>query len=59
MKIGQQVTLAISREGVTGTVTAVRDDKFQVTWHDEARPSGKPRSRNWYGPEALIVVRPG
>jgi hypothetical protein len=58
VKIGQQVYLRFD-PGQAGTVTAVDDGRFRVTWQDAERQSGQKRVRQWYDQAALVNIRRG
>ncbi len=57
IKVGQRVHFSFDPEK-KGTVSKVAGDQFRVTWDDSERPSGRPRTRFWYGKEALMTIRP-
>lgn len=58
MKLGQRVYLQFDPE-TWGTVSAVEDSRFQVTWFGPERKPGKPRIRHWYTASALTTIRRG
>ena len=58
MKLGQRVYLQFD-PSQWGTVSAVEEGRFRVTWHDPARKSHGKRTRYWYTTRALTMIKRG